>query len=453
MHIVIYTTNSNKQELNSMSVTCLPSCREQLGILLRTFADDKITIVLEKPGLFLLDTDFFKNQAGFLSVNPRLEYVFIDPEKDSVQEISDVISGLSPDIAISMTYWVAPFDWLSIKDSLIGENLSQKGIRAVYHPSESSLICFDKAKTRDFLLNNHFNIAKSVYIHHELFYAERNRLEIKNNVYKEYVFEKIKTLKLPVVVKDTTGLSSYGMDVCSTYAEVKHVLLSKKNNGDRLVEEFLKGSSFGVEIYGHQGNYAVSPVLVNSVNQFGLTSPKQNVKLGPVNHPKYNLESLKKELIRLVEALKLNGIAQVDLLFSDNKWYIIEINSRLSGMSQTIAAGCGLTVHELLVKSALSPLELQPVLDNSGFIMNIKFPLLTQEELIKLNSLNFVYYVNQIQNLNAKQIRELGYTEVIFGGTKTVAELMEQLEILRNTFGPKMELVFYNNAKKLVKEL
>ena len=57
------------------------------------------------------------------------------------------------------------------------------------------------------------------------------------------------------MIKETSGLSSYGMDVVTTFNQARHVLLSKKNNGDRVVEEFLDGISFGIEVYGTDGKY------------------------------------------------------------------------------------------------------------------------------------------------------------------------------------------------------
>ena len=79
----------------------------------------------------------------------------------------------------------------------------------------------------------------------------------------------------------------------------------------------------------------------------------------------------------------------------------------------------------------------------------MKFPLLTFDELEKMAKINFVYAVNQIENKQAKQLREVGYTEVIIANSKSIEEILEKLDELNLIFSNKMEGIFYNNAKKL----
>ena len=93
--------------------------------------------------------------------------------------------------------------------------------------------CFDKTLTENFLSANGFFVPKSVHVNHELFWAERGNTQIKTNVYKEYVLSRIKSLNFPVIIKDTVGLSSYGMCVANTYAEAVHHLRSGKSRPGR----------------------------------------------------------------------------------------------------------------------------------------------------------------------------------------------------------------------------
>lgn len=439
MNIIFYSTNSNHYSQGKMDFNQIPSCAHQWKELKDNYPDFDFTVVMQKPGMFLYDDTDNANENRFA------KYIFIDESHSSAEQIAGVIINQKPDIAIAVTYWTQPFDWMSIKDSMVADILKDNGINTVCHSLRTSEICFDKNRTHDFLVQNGFNCAKAVYVHHEMFYAERNRLVLAENVYKEDVLSQVKKLKFPLVIKDTLGLSSFGMDVVKTYDEAKHVLLSKKNNGDRLVEEFLTGLSFGIEVYGTDGNYIVTDPLINSVNQFGLTSPKQNVKLGPVFNEDFHVEELKCEILRLAKLLQFSGVAQIDLLYSDDKWYIIEINSRISGMTQTMAASMKKSLYEIILLSAgLINFDVK-----FSYVMNLKFPLLDNSKRKLMAEQNFVYAVNQIENKEAHQLREVGYSEIIFGQRNSISEVIDDLETLKNMFPEEMEEVFYNNAYKL----
>lgn len=451
--ILFFSTNSNFYKKDSTSIKCFPNCKNQWKQFSKKYSEFDFLVMIQKPGMFILDREDLNSAETKIKISENLEISFFNEEEFLPEQIAQKIIEKNPDTVCPITYWINPFDWLSIKDSIICEIISKNGIKTISHSAKSSLICFDKIKTHEFLIQNNFLCAKGIEIHHEMFYAERSRLEIKENVYKEYVFSEIQKLNFPVVVKDTLGLSSFGMDVCKTFAETKHVLLSKKNNGDRLVEEFIDGLSFGVEIYGSDGDYLISPMFINSLNQFGLTSPKQNVKIGPVKNQNFKISELHNELKRLAKLLNFCGIVQVDLILKNEKWYIIEINSRLSGMSQTISSSLGLSLYELIFMATVdfnnSKEKLNSLIKNAKFTINLKFPILTDEKLKTLCNYDFVDFVNQIENHQAKQLREIGYSEVIFGKTSSKENLLQYLEILNSDFKEDMEERFYNNAKKL----
>lgn len=446
MKIIFYTTNSNHYNDNSFSYKNFPEYLTLWENLKINNPNDEFIILIQKPAIFLFDQSINHLTQNVSNNEKKFPVKVILIDDSNSDRICDKIISLNPDIVIACTYWANPFDWMTIKDSIIAEKLESKGIKTICHSPKTAHLCFNKQETHIFLEKNNFNTAKSVYVHHEHYWAERNKNIIQTNIYKEYVHNEIKKLKFPVVIKDTTGLSSYGMDVVQTYNEAIHILNSKKNNGDRLVEEYIIGDSFGIEIYGNENNYFVSEVLINSVNQFGLTSPKQNVKLGPVLNEKFKINELKEEMKRLAKLLKLNGIAQVDLIYHDNKWYIVEINSRISGMTQTLCSIYRITIFELFVsicKNDFSKLTIK------NFSCNLKFPLLSNEKLEKLFNTKFVQYVNQIENKEAKQLRETGYSEIIFNSQNSLEEIINNLEILNEKFNNEMEPIFYENTIKL----
>ena len=54
---------------------------------------------------------------------------------------------------------------------------------------------------------------------------------------------------------------------------------------------------------------------------------------------------------RLWKTFGFSGSIQVDLVFAENKWHIIEINPRLSGMTLTYSALKNSNPQELMLKS------------------------------------------------------------------------------------------------------
>ncbi len=445
MRIVIFSTNTNKFKKEDFQIEEFLSSIINYNKCIKKYTSLEIILTYQLPGTFLIGRNQPNSENSENKIIKHLEL-----KGKSAGEIAEEILNLKPDIAIQATFWTEPFDWLPLQDCLIGEILSSHGIKTICHPLESALICFNKRRSRDFFLENRFPAAKSVYVHHELFRTERSHQEILNNPYQEIIFEKIKKLNFPVIIKDTFGLSSYGMDVVSTFPMAKNILMSKKNSGDRLVEEFLDGQQFGTEIHGTPGNYTVFPPFLFSTNQYGITSPKQSVKIGPVLNEKFNLPEFYRTMSRLAEKLNLCGTAQVDLVFHNKKWHVLEVNPRLSGLTPAISCACGKTIEELLLDVAFSQNEKNPSLK---YVIDLKFPVLATEMLKKLSDFDSVLFVRQMLNKKARQHREEGFCEVIFGGCDSLPELEKNLDRIQENFHEIIEPEFFNKAHKMLMEL
>ena len=251
------------------------------------------------------------------------------------------------------------------------------------------------------------------------------------------------------------------MDVLENFSQVHDWLRSKKFTSDRIVEEFIKGEQFGTEIESilskpiqpKKNNgcflHKILPPMIFSVNKYGITSPKQSVKLGPVTKPEYKMEELNKILKKIAESLDFEGITQVDLVFAQKKWFVIEINPRLSGMTASYAAMQNMTIFERILKTAGIQNKNE---QKENFVLNIKFPLLTEEEMTKLSKKSFVKQVYQTENLAAKQEREKGYCEVIL--TSPAKEnLSHNIKELAEVLPQKTEKVFFETALELAKKI
>jgi len=390
MRVVFYSSNSNNYEPLSFINTTWPKFDDLWQNFCSSNKEHQFFAVSQKPAMFM----------------PSCATIV---ESYDTKEFANKIAELKPDLAIAASFWITPYDWLPLKDAFIADELRAMGIKTICHSIETALLCFDKYRTAAFFDSNGFNHAPGLFVDHDLFFCAGNQLEVSDNVYKESVYRQLKEMEYPLIIKNPVGLSSYGMTVVNSYSEAYGYLNSKKNNSNRLIEKFLQGQQFGAEIYGTDGNYIVMPPFELSVNQYGITSPKLCEKTGPVKSAEYKLDELKSELLRLAKALNLNGYTQVDLIFSNDKWYIIEINPRLSGMTTTYAAAADMNFYEYIfraVTSGLEDIELKEV-------VNKKIPLQSEQELIRRSQEPDVLFVSQIENKVAKQEREKGYCEII----------------------------------------
>lgn len=441
MTIVFYSTNSNVYEGKDFDVKSFPSNADRWQYLAQKYSEHKFVFVTQLPGMFLLDLE----ANDMLCRAENIEYVICDEMNPEL--FAQKILSFNPDVTIAATFWVTPYDWLGIQDGMVAQVLQSSGIRTICHPADVSLVCFDKYKTHQELVRLGIKVPAAIYVHHELYWCERSHRELKNNVYKDFVLRQIQNMKYPVVIKDTVGLSSYGMEVAVSYKQAVHYLNLGRTNSDRLVEEYIDGEQFGTEIYGCDGNYTVMLPFMFSVNRYGITSPKQSVKIGPVLSEKYNVSLLMETLKNLAVKMNFSGVAQVDLIFKDGEWYIIEINPRLSGMTETYSASLGLSAGEILLDVALGNKSFDKHL---RYVCNMKLPLLTDEQMHELSKDENILYLHQLHNLGARQEREKGYCEMVIGGCQSPQDLLVCIENFAMLHPEYIEPKFLQSAKDMI---
>lgn len=389
MKIVFYSSNSNVFDKENFIIKVKPSNETQFDSFCKKHPEHDFICISQAPAMYM----------------PEKSLILLRQEL-TASEFAKEILKYKPDLAIAMSFWVNPYDWLTVNDALIAEELRKNDVRTISHSVETGLVCFDKWRTHQKLLQLGFNIPKGLFVDHDMYFCAGSHKEVLNNVYKASVYNQIKELNLPLIIKDTAGLSSYGMTVVHTYGEAVGYLNSKRNNSNRLVEEYIHGEQFGVEIYGVPGNYTVLPPFRFSLNQYGITSPKQSAKSGPEKLE----QQLEEMLLKLAEELSFEGCTQVDLIKSQEKWYIIEINPRLSGMSFTYSTTLGISVFELLYKTCIEKTNLQM---NKNKVLNLKLPLMSEEQMNEVLNIDGVKLLNQTNDLAAKQEREKGFCECI----------------------------------------
>lgn len=410
MKIVFFSSNSNYFNEKTYLIKTMPSWQKQWETFVNNHPEHSFICISQLPALFLPEDT-------------------IICDKDDSHDFALEIAKYNPDIVIPLSFWVDLYDWLPVKDALISEELLKMNIKVISNSVETAMICFNKMETLNFFDQINILQPKSIYINHDLYFCGGNRKEVKYNVYKEAVLSSISKLTFPLIIKDPVSLSSYGMSVVNTKGEAFNYLNSKKHSSDRLIQEFIKGINLGVELYGYYDDKNVYhcnifPSFIFSTNQYGITSPKQSIKYGPIKFSDKLEEKLRTLILKVAEKLQLLGPAQIDLILKDEEFYIIEINPRLSGMTSSYCASLNEYFYEMIFKQ----LVLHKHFSYNDFYptVNIKIPLQDYDKLQQLSEISYVRFLNQINNLEAKQEREKGYCEIIICGNNK-KELIENL--------------------------
>lgn len=420
MKVVVYSI-STRMAPPDATAAVFPSRADEWDNMADIYADMDITLVIQPAGRYL--ADIIDGQIA--SKRPeKVNYIIMKPD-DDVDDYVETISGINPDCAIGISMSTTPLDWNPIRDAMIANKLREKGIRTICNSDYIAVTAFDKWRTSILLRIHGLNVAEHVYIHYDTLHSGDNLADHVTNPYLEYVLYKVKHLKFPVIIKSTTGAGSWGIQTADDFESARDYILDDKVTGDIMVEEFMEGEQFGTEIHGCDGNYSVLPPFRISTNEGGFTDPLKSVKFGPVTDARYNIKELQDKLKQFAIDRKLAGITEVDLVFNDGKWSIIEINPRWSGMTTMLAGAEGRSPFAVFLDQVKGDTKDYSDPANLKYSCNFKLPKLTPQELEEVYALDNISFISQYEVYTKETGGRVSYSEVIASGFDSAKDLVE----------------------------
>ena len=425
MKIAIYSTDGNgSKSLYAMDYRFLPDRADEWDMLAQKYPEHEFKIYCTLSGGMLVDAikDEVRKRAE------KVPYIIL-PDRALIDEIADRIAADEPDVAVAFTQPCIPYDWNILRDSLVGDALKARGIKVIAHAADMANLTYDKSFTNAFLKEHGFNCAQSIYVRMALYRSQKTDRDMNINVYKEYTLKKIKALPYPVVIKTAAGAGSIGLLVAGTYEEAEDILEKYTGESDILVEEWISGENFGIELCGVPGAYRIYPPVMFTVTESGVTNPFVSLKMGPVTNPDFKVGVLYDELRRLAEEFEFSGSAEIDLIFHEGEWYIVEINNRSSYLSPTTAAMAGESMFLSYVKMALGEHDGE-IVKEPYYALDFKTPKLSEDVLLKLweefeglkSAMNYTLTISRETQVN--------FCEFVIGGFKTARELAFAFEKL-----------------------
>jgi pyrrolysine biosynthesis protein PylC len=164
--------------------------------------------------------------------------------------------------------------------------------------------------------------------------------------------------ELPVMIKPSNLSGSQGVRKLMTKEEVSDFLKEQKGRLDRWVmEEYLEGPSYSLEVFGFEGRFDV--LQVTELKMDSLFDCKR--VLAPARLSKSLEKGFKMIARTIAERLHLKGIMDVEVINHHGTWKVLEIDARLPSQTPiAVLKSTGINMLEILggifVKGALPPL-------------------------------------------------------------------------------------------------
>jgi len=135
--------------------------------------------------------------------------------------------------------------------------------------------------------------------------------------------------RFPVVAKPSEGSGSDGVQIFDRPDSVKrHLNVSTR---DWIIQEFIDGPSYSLEIIGKPGNY--TPVQVTDLGMDSQYDCKRII--APTDLSDHLILDFETLAISLAEALELKGLMDVEVILYDNRLRVLEIDARLPSQTPT----------------------------------------------------------------------------------------------------------------------
>ena len=430
--VVFYSSNCKKREKGSNSYV-FPSWTSQWDAVAGQHPDCEFTLVLQMNGRYFLDI----LDGEPVSIPEKVKLVTL-PMDAMLPEFVEAIRKEQPDLAVAMPGPAGGFDWNGIRDAEIAEVLRSSGIETICYPVETAIDCFDKGRTFRFLKAHGFKTPETVYLSHELFRSNKFEKTTYGNIYQEHILQAVKRLGTPVVVKSTNEASSSGVKVLRTQEEILEYLLSDLYPGDLVIQEFLQGEEYGAEVHGNKGNYVISPPYrLFRAGEATVSDPlsSDTLKYGPVLDEDKKIGELREELRRLAELMDFSGIMQIDLFWVKDRWYILEINNRWSGMTTLTTAAEERWPYSIYAEEA-DPVESRDLNDPAELKYSCQLKLIDvgPEIMKKIAAEPEVRIVFQCEARLEDREKPFFFSDAVISGFSTLKEMVEGFERLQKKY-------------------
>lgn len=219
----------------------------------------------------------------------------------------------------------------------------------------ASAVGMNKVITQKLLSADKLTVAKNISF---------SKIDFLSNRKSKILSGIVNKIKLPCVVKPSTLGSSIGISIIDKKDQLDKAISDAMNFCDEImVEEFIKGVEVTCGVLekkkenGEIETFALPPTeIVPKKNRFFDYESKYDSamtdEITPARLPENTLSKIKKIAINVFKTIGCSGFARVDMIVSDKKIYVVEINT-IPGMTENSllpkgAKAIGISFSELI---------------------------------------------------------------------------------------------------------
>lgn len=273
-------------------------------------------------------------------------------------------------------------------------------------PTESSLEwATNKIKMRTMLRNYDKAISPKFLVVHD---AE-----------KETIDRIVKNIGFPLVIKPAGLAASLLVTLCyhreeleaalgKTVKKIDQIYKKKRGRGlpQILVEEFMEGSMYSIDVYVNQRGvmYFMPLVYVRTGRSVGYDDFFGYMRITPVNIQAHRIEAARQVAAKAVEALNLRSTTcHIELMRTEDGWKVIELGPRIGGFRHEmyeLSYGMDHSMNDILVRIPKKPVLTKKV---KGYTAVMQFYARSKGRLSALEGINKARKLSSFSKINIKK--------------------------------------------------
>ncbi|MDH6135818.1 hypothetical protein P3T37_005235 [Kitasatospora sp. MAA4] len=259
----------------------------------------------------------------------------------SSEAIAELILAWGADGVISLSI---P-DENSLRDAVVKERLAAHGVPMVMHGLDATCALANKWETKLVLAAHGLASPAGLLIDGDVL----NGRNVPVPAYRDFLTAKASEIGYPVLSKPLWDCLGTGIRFLPDQ-DALVAYLDDPYDGNTVLEKCLSGELCSVEIIGRTGSYAVQPLIWK-----GPTGGAPSFAFGTVRYtaprqePDAHFEPVAERLRGLCEGLGIEGAIEVEMIYADGDYHVIEINPRVSGSTTLSIAASGSNTYAGLI--------------------------------------------------------------------------------------------------------